>query len=735
MIFFLSGTHVYGTILPEAMYHSIDTLESLLLAEDFEKVVIESKRTLSTQGIHSKVFGIMGIAEFKLGRYSDAATGLYNAISLSSTQGRTDEFEQHYIAIYNKIISLFRKDLNDVEIKGDINYRSNNFPLALEYYMQKESDSIAEAKLLAYKTAWAAYKCQDFKKVFKALKDFEGSPGEYPQNYYYPPIWNLEIVKMLNDFSEICPQSQKSRIKELIMIKLGCIMENKYWDDDERPMIVLLADKISRYSDSEEDWIKIVSEDIAFTDKEAIILDVKCSKRPIKDNYIIKISPINQMGGPPEYLWSEIACKYSDPPRPIQINLGNSLIVVTAEMGKNSHTILVFDSLNIHRRKPRCPEVIIKEPKMSRTGIISDHQLLNVKVKITQIKEQDSVYYLLNDKQDKIRGERMNTGYAADRFDLYDDLTLSLKPGNNLLQFKVVDEYDDRTVLAPSSAQFTITYNPEKLYKKTLCLLIGIDEYGSDDQDPTIRPLLYPVSDVQGLEKVLRENILCDTIITLINHQANYTGIQKILDWISQSVAPKDAVFIYWSGHGIKNDDGAVELLPWNGVQSNEYSGRNFQLEEIRDWYLNLSCSSGLFLLNSCYSGKIIERFFPFDVNADCENNFAENNENIIDGKFVWASCASNEVAREVPGNTMKHSLWGDLFINALSGYDKYRDADNNMDGFLTMSEVFIHLDKNLQITKNRNSISKPLYPEKPLKYRKGVYPEEGDFTFIRLSD
>lgn len=216
-------------------------------------------------------------------------------------------------------------------------------------------------------------------------------------------------------------------------------------------------------------------------------------------------------------------------------------------------------------------------------------------------------------------------------------------------------------------------------YRQHWALVIGINEY---EEWPKLQ---YAVNDARGIEHVLTEklNFQKDHIITLLDQEATRQNIYATLEALfdPDKVAPGDAVFVFFAGHGTTRTLSASRnkgyIIPVD-AQLQDYAAKAISMTEIQDFNDILPARHVFWVMDACYSGLALTRGAP---PTSTSARYIREVTSRRGRQVLTAGGADEEVADGGPNG---HSIFTWTLINALSG-----DADLNADNYITASELF----------------------------------------------
>lgn len=133
-------------------------------------------------------------------------------------------------------------------------------------------------------------------------------------------------------------------------------------------------------------------------------------------------------------------------------------------------------------------------------------------------------------------------------------------------------------------------------------VLVGIDAY----RDPSWPALRNPVKDCRELRQIIAERYYIDEVIELYDDKASSKGVYALFGDLQKRLQVNDSLLFYYAGHGnlssvtdvgyiIPSDGGGT---PGEGWISNA---------EIRGWLRKLASRHVCLMLDSCFSGDILD--------------------------------------------------------------------------------------------------------------------------------
>lgn len=203
-------------------------------------------------------------------------------------------------------------------------------------------------------------------------------------------------------------------------------------------------------------------------------------------------------------------------------------------------------------------------------------------------------------------------------------------------------------------------------------LLIGVQDYGGGGD---MTPLSCPRADVDLMAQVLRDPDCTEDVYNVMPVlDPTYSDVTRELAAFLDVVKRNDTVLIYFSGHGMRDDDGNLYLCMKDSkgdrldltALSFDRLARNLQAMNLRRVLIILDCCySGAAGLKDSVRSKLFE---PERVNPDGT------------GMFVLSSAGQAETSKE--GGC--HSIFTEVLVEGM----RSGAADNDDDGRISVAEI-----------------------------------------------
>jgi hypothetical protein len=220
--------------------------------------------------------------------------------------------------------------------------------------------------------------------------------------------------------------------------------------------------------------------------------------------------------------------------------------------------------------------------------------------------------------------------------------------------------------------------------------LIGSNEF---QHDSGLTNLVGPQNDVEELSKLLADSERgMFEVRKYVN--ANSWEIAKELFSTFSSKSSDDVLLVYFSGHGLLDEDGDLYLSAANTDKANVAATGLRASDVLRRMQLSGARQRAL-VLDCCYSGAIGLRLNKGDVGTASQVQL----KNISDGSGtnILTSSTDTQVSKDGP-----ISIFSKYFIEGIQS----GDADKDLDGLITLHDLFLYTSENVRAA----GVQKPTY-------------------------
>lgn len=218
-------------------------------------------------------------------------------------------------------------------------------------------------------------------------------------------------------------------------------------------------------------------------------------------------------------------------------------------------------------------------------------------------------------------------------------------------------------------------------------LLIGVSEYQSG-----LNPLPAAVKDIVAMQRVLLHPEMGGfDEVQLLANPCRQQMASEIDLLFSERCSKDDLVLLYFSGHGIKDDQGRLYFA---SIDTEKYKNGNLKqtsavsANTIHDLMRNSRCKRQVIILDSCFSGA----FDPALISKD-DGSVDLQNQLGAQGRVVLASSSSMEYSFEQKGEEL--SIYTRYLIEGI----ETGVGDANEDGAISIHELHEYAASKVQET------------------------------------
>jgi YVTN family beta-propeller protein len=207
-------------------------------------------------------------------------------------------------------------------------------------------------------------------------------------------------------------------------------------------------------------------------------------------------------------------------------------------------------------------------------------------------------------------------------------------------------------------------------------LLIATYQY----QDTGLKQLTAPAHDAETLAEVLKDkNIAGFHVTTLINKPHHEVGVA--IGEFFRDKRKDDLTLLYFTGHGLKDDDGALYLATTN-TKRDSLLFTSLPAEQIDRAMSSCSSSQQVLILDCCYSGA-----FPAGRMAKSDDSVQTLER--FQGRGRTILTASDATQYSFEGNKISGTGTQSVFTRYLVEGLRDGSADLDHDGDITLDELY----------------------------------------------
>jgi hypothetical protein len=207
-------------------------------------------------------------------------------------------------------------------------------------------------------------------------------------------------------------------------------------------------------------------------------------------------------------------------------------------------------------------------------------------------------------------------------------------------------------------------------------LLVATYEY----EDPGLKELRAPEADAKALAQVLMDAEIAGYEVTMLLNEPHYVVGEAIGDFY-QNRRRQDVALLYFTGHGLKDDDGHLYFAMKN-TKRNSLLFTGLAAEQI-DAAMEASPSQQkILILDCCYSGA-----FPAGRTAKADSAVHSLEKLRGRGRVVLTASDATEYAFE--GDSIRGQSHGSVFTKYLVEGMQTGRADLDGDGDISLAELY----------------------------------------------
>lgn len=200
--------------------------------------------------------------------------------------------------------------------------------------------------------------------------------------------------------------------------------------------------------------------------------------------------------------------------------------------------------------------------------------------------------------------------------------------------------------------------------------------------DPSLRPLTAPTEDAEALAVVLRDPDVGAFRVREVVDQPSWVVAEEVERFFTER-GPNDVALFYFTGHGIKDEDGALyfaamntktQLLRSTAVPSDHMVAAMRRCRSRRQ----------VLLLDCCYAGAFSRAMLmKGNERVDVQERFT------TDGAGRVVITASDAMQYAFEGDRVEGEAELSLFTRALVEGMRTGEADRNSDGLVSLDELY----------------------------------------------
>ena len=199
---------------------------------------------------------------------------------------------------------------------------------------------------------------------------------------------------------------------------------------------------------------------------------------------------------------------------------------------------------------------------------------------------------------------------------------------------------------------------------KKVALLIGVSEYGEG-----IPSLSAPLDDVAAMKRVLENPEMGGfEVDTLLNPDP--TPMRKAIKKLFSSCGKGDLVLLFFSGHGITDDDNKLYLAT-RITAKDDFDATAIPASFVQQQSKNSYTKRQVIVLDCCYSGAFAEGWQAKSMGVDLKKELG------AEGRVVLTSSTATQTSFQQEGEEL--SLYTKYFVEGIETGAADRDEDGKI--------------------------------------------------------
>ena len=215
---------------------------------------------------------------------------------------------------------------------------------------------------------------------------------------------------------------------------------------------------------------------------------------------------------------------------------------------------------------------------------------------------------------------------------------------------------------------------------KRRALLISTDTY----QDSAFGRLTAPAADLEALSAVLADPAIGQYEVELLRNSASHQVSQAIEGFFDEA-GRDDLVILYFSGHGIKDDNGRLYLVTTDS-RKRRLASTAISTQFIREQLDHCHSRSKVVILDCCYAGAFPEGVIRGDDSVDILNKLSGRGSAVMTATSAIGYAIEGSVS---PTVTEVNGIAPSVFTGALIDGLATGSADQDGDGLISIDELY----------------------------------------------
>jgi WD40 repeat protein len=319
------------------------------------------------------------------------------------------------------------------------------------------------------------------------------------------------------------------------------------------------------------------------------------------------------------------------------------------------------------RGKPRTPTraagmlppiVLITSPDRPKVEVTEETIEIRFVARSVSSQPISSARLLVNGRP--AAGEQAQKRFSSKRKEVRESWRIKLRPGRHRLAVKAETAFSQAVsetveVIVASKGKPAAVQQPS-LY----VLAVGISDY------PRPWRLNYAAKDARVLARTIEEKgrplFKKVEVQVLLDKEATRKSILQGLSSLRKQATQNDVVVIFFGGHGLRDNDGSLFLLPVDG-EPDELLATAVSADQIKRTLVGLPCKA-ILMLDACHAGAVggDKRRSAEGLTDDLVRDLATDDYGVV------VMCASMGRESSLESQSVKHGLFTLAVVEGLSG-------------------------------------------------------------------
>jgi len=218
-------------------------------------------------------------------------------------------------------------------------------------------------------------------------------------------------------------------------------------------------------------------------------------------------------------------------------------------------------------------------------------------------------------------------------------------------------------------------------------LLIGVSDYTYG-----FTPLASAIKDVQAIKRVLERPDIGDFQELKVLENPDRQSMEEAIEILFANCRKEDLVLLFFSGHGVKDEDGRLYLAACNARKDDKgrlVKSRAVAGSLVVQFMENCRSKRQVIILDCCFSGAFAE-----GMKAKDDGSVDVIKQLGGEGRVVLSSSSSTQYSFEQQGFEL--SIYTHFLVEGM----ETGDADQDRDGFIQIDELHEYAKRRVQETK-----------------------------------